>query len=81
MAVGHSSLWGQAPDLGLDLVKLGDTLEPVLSDRGGAVAGDFEEFASGVGPTIGKLDGWAGSFGLNEAVIPTALSTDFCPRA
>ena len=41
LADGHSSLWGQALDLGLDLVDLGDPPQPVFGDRGGAVAGNL----------------------------------------
>ena len=61
---------GQAPDPGVDLVKLGDAFQPVFGDGRGAVAGDFKEFAAGVGPAIGKPDGGSSPVGLDQAVVP-----------
>ena len=58
-----------APDPGFDLVNLGNTFQPVLGDRSGAVAGDFKEFAPGMGPAIGKPDGGASPVGLDQAVV------------
>ena len=70
MADGQAGLWDHAPDLGFDLVKPGDPLQPVFGDRGGAVAGDFKEFAAGMRPAIGKPDGGASPVGLDQAVLP-----------
>ena len=70
MADGKAGLWGQAPDFGFGLVKPGDTLQPVLGDRRGAVSGDLKQFMSGMGPTIGKVDGRASPVGLDQPVTP-----------
>ena len=70
MADGQAGLRGQAPDLVLDLVKPGDALQPVLGDRGGAVAGDFEKFAAGMGPATGKPDGRTSTVRLDQTVMP-----------
>ena len=69
MACGKAGLWCPAPDPGFGLVKLGNTFQPVLGDRSGAVAGDLKEFAPGMGPAIGKPDGRASPVGLDQAVV------------
>lgn len=70
-----SRAWGEAPELCLDLVEFGDASEPVFGDRGGAVAGNFKEFAPGMGPTIGQLDGRARPVGSDRAVA-TGITID-----
>ena len=75
LADGQAGVGGQVPDLGFDLVELGDALQPVLGDRGGAVAGDFKEFAAGMGAEIRKLDGRASPVGLVQTVV-TGIAVD-----
>ena len=69
MADGHAGPRCQPPDLGFDPIKLGDAFEPVFGDGGGAVAGDFKEFAAGMSPAIGQLDDGTSPVGLDETVI------------
>ena len=40
-----------------------------MGDRSGAVLGDFKQFAAGMSPTIGKLDGRASPVGLDQALL------------
>ena len=75
MADGEPRAWGEAPDLCLDFAELGDALEAVFGDRCGAVAGNFKEFAPGMGPTIGQLNGRARLVGLDQAVV-TGITID-----
>ena len=69
LACGEAGVGRHALDCGLDFVEFGDALQPVFGNRGGAVVGNFKQFAVGMGPAIGKPDGRASPIGLDQSVV------------
>ncbi len=56
-------------DLGFDCIQLGNLPEPVFGNRRGAVFGNLEQLAPGMGPTVGKLDRCATAIRSGQPVI------------